>query len=217
MTAKSPSTNVLLVTEEYVDRERGHAKGYKGAYEDMKARAESAEAEIDGLTARAEKAEAELAALTAERKANAVDALKQAIFETLQTLASAWPNGRDPVFPIMGGGGRPRSRCHRAARAGGRRRSASFLQGQNRAHQGRADNRVARVRPLGVGAVVGRVGTDIPGLSGNAVASRARAGVERPGRAHEPAGGRKPPAVPLSPSSRGSPSGRSIGAFTWYS
>ena len=103
MTAKSPSTNVLLVTEEYLERERGYAQGYKGAYEDMKARAEIAEAAIDGLTARAEKAEAELAALTAERKAPTCDALKSAIFETLRTMASAWPGGEVPSARLWAG------------------------------------------------------------------------------------------------------------------
>ena len=103
MTAKSPSTNVLLVTEEYVDRERRHA-------ECLRARAEKAEADLARaveertqvqVTAsrhldRIQSLEAELAALTAERKADAVDALQQAILETLQTLASAWPKAEIP-------------------------------------------------------------------------------------------------------------------------
>ena len=81
---------------------------------DLRIRCERAEAEIEGLTgdihaldaeltARAEKAEAELATVKAElegarpaAKTPTCDALAQAILETLQTLASAWPKAEIP-------------------------------------------------------------------------------------------------------------------------
>jgi hypothetical protein len=65
--------------------------------------AERAESELADLQTRAEKAEAErdearaeLADLKANAKRDAVDALQQAILETLRTMSSAWPGGEVP-------------------------------------------------------------------------------------------------------------------------
>ena len=185
---------------------------------DLRIRCERAEAEIEGLTgdthaldaelaARAEKAEAELATVKAEleakrpeAKAPTRDALQRAILETLGGAGIGMAGRRGSIRSAVGGDGRQRRRCHRAARAGRRRRSASFLQGQNGAHRGRADNRVARVRPLGVRAVVGKVRADVRGLSDRPPRQPSK-GLAR-ADPDEPAGGRKPPAVPLGPSSR---------------
>jgi hypothetical protein len=64
----------------------------------MRASAGRAEAwaELAKVTAELSRAKAELAELKAERKANAVDALQQAILETLRTMSSAWPAGEIP-------------------------------------------------------------------------------------------------------------------------
>jgi hypothetical protein len=82
MTADAPCTNVMLVTEEYLDRER------RGA--------EYLAAERDALRLRADKAEAELAALTAERKAEHKDRLQRAILSIAETMSTMWPKGEVP-------------------------------------------------------------------------------------------------------------------------
>jgi hypothetical protein len=53
-------------------------------------------AELFKVTAQLDATRAEIAELKAERKATVVDALPQAILETLRTMSSAWPAGEIP-------------------------------------------------------------------------------------------------------------------------
>jgi hypothetical protein len=100
MTADAPCTNVMLITEEFLDREFRVVAAERDA---LRLRAEKAEAERDAPRMRAEKAEAELAALTAERKAEHKDRLQRAILSIAETMSTMWPKGEVPSSRLWQG------------------------------------------------------------------------------------------------------------------